>query len=80
MNYLATFYTHFAAMTFARGLSSRGIPGRMMPVPRKLSASCGTCVSFDTNEDVTSFLVEDTEAVFRREGETFTLVYQHQDC
>jgi hypothetical protein len=80
MRYLATFYTHFAAMTFYRGLASRGLEGRMMPVPRRLSASCGTCVSFESGGDFAPLLVEDTEEVFRVEENDFVCVYKHQEC
>ena len=34
------------AIEYARALSLRGIPNRMMPRPRMLEASCGTAVRF----------------------------------
>lgn len=79
MEYLATFYTHFAALSFFRALEARGISGRMMPVPRRLSASCGTCVSFLTETDFESLLVEDTEQIFSLSQGEYRCVYQHQD-
>lgn len=46
MEYIATFHTHYGAMTFHRRLMAMGDSPVMMPVPRRLSASCGTCVAF----------------------------------
>ena len=44
MTFIATFYSHFGAMQFKKQCVSAGLPARMMPVPRMLSSSCGTCV------------------------------------
>lgn len=44
--YIATFYSHFGALLYCKALKDQGILGKLMPVPRKLSASCGTCVSY----------------------------------
>ncbi len=48
--YVATFFTHYDAIVFCRSLEKLAITGKMMPVPRKLSSSCGTCVSFSDAE------------------------------
>ena len=43
---VATFVSHFAAMRF-RGLCQKaGWEVELMPVPRSLSSSCGTCASY----------------------------------
>lgn len=75
MYYLATFYTHFAAQTFARRLKKQGIPGKMMPTPRSVSASCGSCVSFALEGDYIPLLVEDTEAVYLQGPTGFTRIW-----
>lgn len=49
MRYVATFYSHFGAISFKRACEARGLPARLMPVPRYLSSSCGTCVSFEAD-------------------------------
>ena len=47
MEQIATFHTHFGALTFQKKLRGLGdAAAMMMPVPRALSASCGTCVKF----------------------------------
>ena len=40
--YIATFHTHLSALITSRALTGRGVKAQMMPVPRKLSSSCGT--------------------------------------
>ena len=47
MNLIATFHTHFGAMSFQKKVEKLGRSAGMMPVPRALSASCGVCVRFD---------------------------------
>ena len=48
-DYIATFFSHFGATRFKRLCSRRGYPAKVMPVPRTLSSSCGTCVQYTTN-------------------------------
>lgn len=45
-DYIATFYSHFGAMRFKKELKELGIVAELMPVPRFLSSSCGTCAAF----------------------------------
>mgnify|MGYP000894731073 CR=1 FL=1 len=79
MDHIATFYTHFAAQTFARRLHKQGIETRMMPTPRSVSASCGSCVRFALRADFLPLLVEDTEAVYRCENERYIEAWRHGD-
>lgn len=44
--YIATFFSHFGAMSFKKKCDKEGYPAVIMPVPRNLSSSCGTCVKF----------------------------------
>ena len=50
--YIATFYSHFGAMSYFRALQKQGLAAKLMPVPRKISASCGTCVYYEHSEAV----------------------------
>ena len=73
--YIATFHTHLAALMTCRALSQLGIAARMMPVPRKLSSSCGTCVRYLAQEPNLDVMDEDVEAVYEKIGsESYTLV------
>ncbi len=44
--YISTFFSHFGAVRFKKLCDRKHIEARMMPVPRNLSSSCGTCVRF----------------------------------
>lgn len=47
MTCIATFFSHFGAIRFKRDCEGRGWPAKLMPVPRDLSSSCGTCVRYE---------------------------------
>jgi len=64
--YIATFHTHLAAMRSQRALTSSGISARLAPVPRYLSASCGTCVIYSADEPRLALLDSDVERVVER--------------
>lgn len=66
--YIATFHTHLSALITSRTLTGLGIQARMMPVPRKLSASCGTCVRYLAEQPHLSAMDEDVEAVYEKIG------------
>ena len=73
--YIATFHTHLAALMTSRALTSRGVRAQMMPVPRKLSSSCGTCVRYLAEEANLDAMDEDVEAVYEKIGrEEYTLL------
>ena len=46
MNCLATFKTTSMALLFERACRSVGVKARIVPVPRKLSSSCGLACDF----------------------------------
>lgn len=72
--YIATFHTHLSAMMTTRTLTGLGIQARMMPVPRKLSSSCGTCVWYLAGNPHWDAMDEDVEAVYKKIGkEEYTL-------
>ena len=55
--YIATFFSHFGAVRFRKELDMAGIDGltcTLMPVPRFLSSSCGTCVKIKCEDDQVS--------------------------
>ncbi len=47
MTCIATCFSHFGAIRFKRLCDEEGWSARMMPVPRDLSSSCGTCVRYE---------------------------------
>ncbi len=48
MQKIATFHTTSGAMGFEKQLKMAGESCELRPVPRKISASCGICVAFVT--------------------------------
>lgn len=73
--YIATFHTHLSALLTSRSLTALGIRAQMMPVPRKLSSSCGTCVRYLSEEPNLSAMDTDTEAVYEKTGsDAYTLI------
>ena len=45
--FIATFHSQFGAMSYYRTLKKQEIPARLMPVPRKLSSTCGICCCYE---------------------------------
>lgn len=78
--YIATFHTHLSALLTSRSLTALGIRAQMMPVPRKLSSSCGTCVRYLSEEPNLSAMDTDTEAVYEKTGvDAYKLIMQTEE-
>ncbi|MEG1524139.1 MAG: DUF3343 domain-containing protein [Clostridia bacterium] len=77
-NYIATFHTHLSAMRTQRALAADGVVARLAPVPRKLSASCGTCVRYSADDPHCSCLDADYEKLVELLDEsTYTLLSEN---
>ena len=78
--YIATFHTHLGAMTFRNTLLSLGDDSAiMMPVPRALSASCGTCVRFELTFDPDRMYDEDLDQVVEVLDGAFKTLFVNDD-
>lgn len=57
---IITFNTTAGAIAFEKACRETGRPGRMIPVPRELSAGCGLawCANPELKEDFRNFLQE----------------------
>ena len=78
-DYVATFYTHLSALMTGRNLKAAGVDARLMPVFRKLSSSCGTCVVYAAEGPCLDQMDEDVEAVYEITGEeAYTLLYRNE--
>ena len=77
MTYIITFFSHFGAVRYKQLCVESGIPCRMMPVPRDLSSSCGTCVFFKTEvlEDATSLQTPELEQIVRERENGYEVLY-----
>ena len=74
-SYIATFFSHYDALTFFNFLKEKNIAAKLMPVPRKVSASCGTCVSFVSDLKI-DFVGHELEAIYAETGGGFSKVQQ----
>ncbi|KUO75539.1 MAG: hypothetical protein APF77_08320 [Clostridia bacterium BRH_c25] len=77
MQYLATFFTHCGAVKYQNHLKNQSIPVELMPVPRKLSSSCGVSARFEYDEDIRSMISEDIESLFAVEDKEYKLLYRN---
>ena len=50
----------------SRSLTALGIRAQMLPVPRKLSSSCGTCVRYTAEDPNLNAMDEDVEGVYEK--------------
>ncbi|NLA81680.1 MAG: DUF3343 domain-containing protein [Clostridiaceae bacterium] len=76
MTYIATFHTHFGALTFLRRLEEMGDDqAEMVPAPRKLSVSCGSAVRFSHPFDEMTMTDDDTEGVYLDEQGSYTRLF-----
>ncbi|MDO5410630.1 MAG: DUF3343 domain-containing protein [Lachnospiraceae bacterium] len=79
--YIATFFSHFGATRFKKLCTEQGFPAQVMPVPRTLSSSCGTCVKYSTDSNpVIGNHLQEIEQIVRITGENkYETVYQAED-
>lgn len=77
-HYIAIFHTHLSALRTARALKAAQIPAQLAPVPRYLSASCGTCVRFEAEEDMRAYMDRDFEAlVMLKDNDSFEVLLKN---
>ncbi|MBQ6322489.1 MAG: DUF3343 domain-containing protein [Lachnospiraceae bacterium] len=81
MIYIATFYSHFGAMRCKKMCDETGIPARMMPVPRMLSSSCGTCVRMEAEDAGTLPRTEEMEQLAQEQAGCYLILWKaEEDC
>lgn len=76
--HIATFHTYFGAQCFYERLIASGDrTAAKIPVPRTLSVSCGTGVSFEGPFDPARHPDEDTECVYIAAGGVYTRIFDN---
>ncbi len=78
MNYVATFYTHAAALMTDRAMKKHGIASRLAPVPRDLSSSCGTCVRYQADDPCFELLDRDAEQVAQQTETGYRIIRTYE--
>jgi hypothetical protein len=79
MKYIATFFTHSGAIKYQRYLKKNNIPVDLMPVPRKISSSCGVAAAFQTDWDIKKIISEDIETIYLVEEKDYKLIYRSEE-
>lgn len=79
--YVATFFSHFDAVQFGNRAKQSGLAVKLMPVPRRVSSSCGTGAQFasDGQMDFTGFLTEGVDKIYLQDGQEYVLCYAVDD-
>ena len=80
MTYIATFYSHFGAVRFKRLCAARKWEAKIMPVPRNLSSSCGTCVRYAGDCICPSSPIpEEVEQIVRVADSGYEILYRSEN-
>jgi hypothetical protein len=77
MIYIATFFSHFGAMHCKKLCDRAGLPAKMMPVPRKLSSSCGTCVRVEAQDAEQIPRTEESEQIALEEEDGYQILWSN---
>lgn len=73
--YMALFFTHSGAIKFERFVKGKNIKSVLMPVPRKLSSSCGVGVKFQFDSIVDEILIDEIESLYEIEENKYKRIY-----
>ena len=76
MIWIETFFSHFGAMRCKKMCDKTGITARMMPVPRMLSSSCGTCVRMEADNADVLPRPEEAEQLALEEANGYRIVWK----
>ena len=80
MTCIATFFSHFGAIRFKKLCQNRDWPAVVMPVPRDLSSSCGTCVRYAGDAICPAVrMPEEVEQVVEITGQGYVCRYRALD-
>lgn len=82
--YIMTFYSVHLALSFEKAMKSRNYGVQIIPVPRKISSSCGLCGKFEISPEAVMILAEeegiDYEDIYETDGKTrFTQLTDHSE-
>lgn len=79
MTYIVLFYTNSSAIKFAKFIQRFNYPGELIPLPRKLTSSCGMGVKFRFTQDLAGIISDEIEKIYAVEGNQYQLVYSAED-
>ena len=76
---IATFFSHFGAMRCKKQCDETGITAKMMPVPRSLSSSCGTCVRIETEDPDSLPRTEEMEQLALEQPDGYHIIWKTEN-
>lgn len=79
MNYIVLFFTNSSAIKFARFIKNSNYIGELIPLPRKLTSSCGMGVKFHFTSDLSEIISDEIEKIYAVEGNQYKLVYRAEE-
>jgi len=79
MIYIATFYSHFGAIRYKKLCEQAGMKAKLMPVPRDLSSSCGTCVRYE-GENILEHYTDEMEQVVQVSENGYVCLYRAENA
>ena len=79
MIFIATFFSHYGAMHCKKACDEAGFSARMMPVPRMLSSSCGTCVRIEAESAEVIPRTEESEQIAAEDGGGYRILWKAED-
>lgn len=79
MNYIVLFFTNSSAIKFSRFVKNSNYIGELIPLPRKLTSSCGMGVKFHFTSDLSEIISDEIEKIYAVEGSQYKLVYRAEE-
>lgn len=80
MKFIATFFSHFGAIRFEKNCRDKNVPAKLMPVPRTLSSSCGTCVYYESNDNnVEALITGEVEQIVEVSDDGYKEIYRAEN-
>ena len=79
MIWIETFFSHFGAMRCKKMCDKTGITAKMMPVPRMLSSSCGTCVRIESEDAERIPRTEESEQIAAEEAGGYRILWKAEE-
>ena len=79
MTYIVLFYTNSSAIKFAKFIKSRNFIGELIPLPRKLTSSCGMGVKFHFTGSLSGIISDEIEKIYVVEGNQYEMVYRSEE-
>ncbi|MGI6120014.1 MAG: DUF3343 domain-containing protein [Desulfosporosinus sp.] len=76
MEYIILFYTNSAAIKFVKFLKNLNLAGELIPLPRKLTSSCGMGVKLHYSGDLATLISDEIEKIYTVQGKRYELVYR----